>query len=142
MNKKTIAFVLLGIGALGVIIYLVMNKKGTLSSGSGTGSTPFEKDDLEAYNKIKAMVSSTTDYSWAATLVTQRWSSNPTMVYGQPSRALTLHSVLSEVAPNNNGKYPASSWSGGKPLLWPDSDFAKMWQIKTDLENKYSPINN
>lgn len=142
MNKKTIAFILIGVAALGGIIYLLMKKSGSVTAVTGsTGKSQFDKDDTEAYNKIKAMVANTPDYGWAAQYVTDRYNTNPVMLYGKPSKALTLHTVLGQLAPNPNGKFPATNWSGGKPLLWPDADFAKMWQIKTELENKYSPIN-
>lgn len=141
MSKKTIAYILIGVIAIGGIIYMLSQKSSSLSSITGSlGQSGFEKDDTEAYNKMKALVPGGIP-GWVTDAVKERYDTNPTMIGGYKSKAATFNDVLGAAAPSDEGTYPATSWSNGKKLRWPDATvFVPMWKIRTDLIAKYNSL--
>jgi hypothetical protein len=141
--KKTIAYILIAIVAMGAIYYLYSQKNGSVTGtgigSSGSGGTPFERDDDAAYNSMRAFLSAG-ELSWVDPLTIERFNTTPELIGGQKSKAATFLKTIGAVAPNPAGQYPPASWSGTTPLLWPDSTIGKMWDIQNSLTAKYNKL--
>ncbi len=141
MNKKTIAYVLIGIVALAGIYYLVAGRTGgsSLDSGNSTPTDPFDIDDTAAYNQLRNLIPKK-DWGWMDDLVKEKYEYDPGTIGSYVSKAQTYQLVISSSAPNSNGKFPAASWTNGKPVLWPHDTYTKMWAIINNLSAKYNTL--
>lgn len=136
--KKTIAYILIAVVAIGAIYYLY-NNKGSAAPLGTKGGTPYEQDDDAAYNSMRSLIPAG-DLAWVEPLVKERYEATPELIAGQKSKAATFLRTVGAVAPNQNGKYPPVSWSNGMPILWPDATMAKLWDIQNSLTAKYNKI--
>lgn len=136
--KKTIAYILIAVVALGAIYYLYNNKSASSALGSVGGSS-FAKDDEAAYNEMRTFFNAG-ELAWIDDLVKTRWETNPGLVNGQKSKARTFLNIVGEVAPNPQGKYPPGHWTGTTPLLFPGENIDKMWKILEVLTSKHNKL--
>ena len=139
MNKKVIAYILIGLAVIISIIYLLKSKGINVTAVTGINSA-FDTDDNETYNKMKALIPGGVP-AWVTQSVSERYKTSPGMLNGKASKALTFHDVVSAVAPNDNGTFPAAPWSGGRPLLWSnEAVMAPMYALRASLIAKYQQL--
>ncbi len=142
MNKKTIAYFLIAILAIGGLYFMLTKNtrsNSLIDMGASAAPTPFDLDDERAYKQIRALFPAK-DYGWVDTLAKERYEYEPGYIGGNVSKAKTFLDTVGAAAPNPNGTHPATSWSGGQKLLWPDSTFVKAWEIINRLSAKYNTL--
>lgn len=155
MNKKTIAYILIGGGILVAAYYLYTKVFGNAAKNLGTGSPDtrgaWAAEDDALYNKFRSQFTSS-ELGWIDQYVQQAYETgsygdntpnncgNDVMVQGRRSKAGSFACVIYGVAPNASGTFPPLPWAPNTPSLWPKAKIDGIWNDLNKLRVKYGGL--
>ena len=139
MNKKNIAFILIGLIVVGAIAYFIFGKKKqTLPEADLT--SPFDVDDEEGFQKILLLLP-LSDRAWVTELAVETFNNGSCIPYdligGKCTKVSALTRTISNCMPNAKGTFPSVPWGGGLPSLWSMTVSDQMTAIQNNLKTKY-----
>lgn len=154
MDKKTLAYILIGAGVLAAAYYLYTKSKSAASAaalGAGTVDNRgvWAADDDNMYNTMRNRVLNFNNdkinghdaLGWIDPLVKQNYESGPGFhnLQGKASKSGAFLSVMEAVNYNVSGKYTGNQ-SGGRTQLFPDDITTALWHDFNNLEVKYGGL--
>ncbi len=155
MDKKTLAYILIGGGVLAAIYYVYTLMKDKATAGAlGAGSVDsrgaaFAADDDAAYTKMRNAVKAHRDRyngeialgSWIDQLVTDSYAAGPAFhnIKGMATKAGSFLSVMEAINPHPQGLFTGNQ-SGGHTQLFPDDLMTSLWNTFTTLKAKYGGL--
>lgn len=150
MNKKTIAYILIGVGVVALIIYLVLKGKKApeVEANAGTAADPrgdLAPDDDTTYNNMWALIPAA-DKGWVGDLVQADYttgadgSGNLPTVQGKMTKSSALQRVFFTSAPNTKGKYNVTSNGSTFKSLWSQDTYNRMWNLWAAFKNRHSGL--
>jgi hypothetical protein len=154
MDKKNIAYILIGGGVAVAIYYFYRKSQDTASANSLGAGAPdtrgvWAADDDATYNKMRNKVKAQKDkidgeqaLGWIDPLVKQDYESGPNATHninGMASKAGAFLAVMEAVNANAQGQFTGNQSGGGKQLF-PDSLFSSIWPDFNTLKVKYGAL--
>jgi hypothetical protein len=154
MDKKTIAYILIGGGVAAAIYYFYRQSKANAAAGAlGAGAADtrgiWAADDDALYKKFRSQFTEP-ELGWIDPLVKQAYETSAygsgvacgddTKIKGQASKAGAFACVIYGVAPNTDGTNPPLHWAPNTPSLWPKAKIDGIWSDLNKLKVKYGGL--
>ena len=155
MDKKTIAYILIGGGLLVAAYFLYTKVFGNAAKNLGAGVPDtrgaWAADDDAAYNKMRNRVMSHKDkydgaqaLGWIDPGVQANYEAGPGFhnIKGQASKAGAFLSIMEAINPHPDGKFIGTQGQGqyGGKQLFPDSLLTALWMDFNALKVKYGGL--
>lgn len=149
MNKKTIAYILIGVAAVAGLWYLYTRygkgSAGSLGAGMPDNRGSWGADDDAVYNQMRGKFDAVDHgaLGWIDPAVKARYegtdgqSDKQRKIKGVPSKAGAFLSIFEAANPNETGKYTNSA---GQKMLWPESLHGELWNMYNNLQIKYGAL--